>query len=75
MTKIVLPEDPHKIKSISVKNWDYTCGDGCCYDWGVYVTITTQNGVQYKYETPDLETAIEQHFGLEIDYIYEDNCE
>lgn len=21
------------------KYWDYTCGDGCCYDWGTDVTL------------------------------------
>jgi hypothetical protein len=24
---------------IELKSWDYTCGDGCCYEWGTSCKI------------------------------------
>lgn len=28
-------------KEVDIKliDWDYTCGDGCCYDWGVEMSV------------------------------------
>ena len=24
---------------ITVSDWDYTCGDGCCYEWGTDIKV------------------------------------
>lgn len=24
---------------IKLKDWDYTCGDGCCYEWGTDIKV------------------------------------
>lgn len=61
-----------KVK-IAFKEWDYTCGDGCCYEYGI---TTFVNGVELDLQNTDTETIVEQillHLGydVEIENIYE----
>lgn len=63
-----------KVK-VSFKEWDYTCGDGCCYEYG---TTTTVNGVELDIQNSDTETIVEQillHLGydVEIENIYDED--
>ena len=25
--------------TIKLESWDYTCGDGCCYEYGIVLTV------------------------------------
>lgn len=50
---------------ITLEDWDYTCGDGCCYSYGVYLSL---NGERLEHPNPkihdngyigmDVETAL-----------------
>jgi hypothetical protein len=33
---------------ITIKDWDHTCGDGCCYTWGVDVTLEDGRSVSIQ---------------------------
>jgi hypothetical protein len=54
---------------IEIEDWDYNCGDGCCYEWGSTVTV---NGV--KLETnglaDDFLRKVLEHLGYKIDIDY-----
>lgn len=42
---------------IKTYSWDYTCGDGCCYNYGVDLTI---DGVTYEDQTfSSIQEALE----------------
>jgi hypothetical protein len=43
---------------IEIKEWDYTCGDGCCTDYGHRISV---NGVECEneYSGGNVEQAIE----------------
>jgi len=28
---------------IELEDWDYRCGDGCCYEWGVGISINGED--------------------------------
>jgi hypothetical protein len=32
---------------IEINNWDYVCGDGCCYDSGVELILNGERITQY----------------------------
>ena len=52
------------------KHWDQTCGDNCCYEWGVDSRIT-YNGIEYSYsstsENENLISFFKEVFKIEID--------
>ena len=53
--------------NISLAEYTYTCGDGCCTDFG---TVTTVNGVELPCHNQDAETILRQvleHLGYEVD--------
>lgn len=33
---------------ITIKDWDHTCGDGCCYTWGVDVKLDDGRSVSIE---------------------------
>jgi len=52
---------------IELKEYVYTCGDGCCTDYG---TITTVNGVELDLSNQDAATILEQvleHLGYDVE--------
>lgn len=57
------------ITKIIAREWDYTCGDGCCYEWGVNVWIT-DDGVETEYDEPSVEDAILKHLGVSVEWDY-----
>ena len=66
--------DKQKVE-IVLNEWDYTCGDGCCYDWGVDVIV---NGEEMEHKNEDTETILRQvleHLGYEVDIIRKHNGE
>lgn len=36
---------------ITLEDWDYTCGDGCCYSYGVYLSL---NGERLEHHNPEI---------------------
>lgn len=42
---------------ITLQDYQYTCGDGCCHTWG---TITTVNGEELASQNQDVETILEE---------------
>lgn len=60
-----------KIK-LTFSDWDYTCGDGCCYEWGT--TIKVNKGEELTIHFADANssaTAVVEvltHLGYEVDF-------
>jgi len=42
---------------IELEDYDYTCGDGCCYEYG---TIVRVNGEELPFRNDDRETILKQ---------------
>lgn len=52
---------------IDLFEWTYTCGDGCCTDYG---TTTKVNGVEMPYQNQDAATILEMvlsHLGYDVE--------
>ena len=61
---------PIKNLNITLEDYDSTCGDGCCHDYG---TITTVNGVELECHNTDPESIIRQileHLGYNVTIEY-----
>lgn len=66
----------NKLK-ITLEHWDYTCGDGCCTDYGVKLYLNDKelehpNPEQWNnnYIGQDVETALEsvlKELGYEVE--------
>lgn len=66
----------NKLK-ITLEHWDYTCGDGCCTDYGVKLYLNDKelehpNPEQWNnnYIGQDVETALEsvlRELGYEVE--------
>lgn len=48
--------------NIELRDWDYTCGDGCCYDYGVELVINGEstNGEDSSYIGDNVKRALEE---------------
>lgn len=56
--------------NITLEDYDSTCADGCCYDYG---TITTVNGVELECHNTDTESILRQileHLGYKVTIEY-----
>lgn len=52
---------------IQLKEYSWTCGDGCCTDYG---TITKVNGTELPFRNQDVEIILEQvlkYLGYEVE--------
>lgn len=62
---------------IKSKYWDHTCGDGCCYTWGVDLTVNEEEiTIHFAQDASDvLSTAamIYKHLGYEVETYYDDD--
>jgi hypothetical protein len=61
------------ILKIKLIDYEYSCGDGCCYNYG---TITTVNDVELPCHNQDAGTILEQvleHLGYEVEIFYEES--
>jgi len=64
--------------NISFEEWDYTCGDGCCYDYGI--TLKVGDVEINPYAEHNLEYTIVEllkHLGYKVNvtHINSHNCE
>ena len=56
------------MERILVKEYEYTCGDGCCYEHGYDVTIYDKGDVfEYLGQVDPLD-AILEHLNLQIEW-------
>ena len=56
-----------KTVKIKFKTWDFTCGDGCCYDYGVNLFI---DGVELEAQGDCAESsliAVLTHLGYKVE--------
>lgn len=63
------------VLKIELHEYGYSCGDGCCYNYG---TITTINGVELPCHNQDAETILRQvleHLGYKVEIISSDDIE
>jgi len=35
----VIKNSKKETLEISLKDWDYSCSDGCCYEWGIHCKL------------------------------------
>jgi hypothetical protein len=62
--------EPIKKLNITLEDYDSTCFDGCCYNYG---TITTVNGVELECHNQDTESIVRQileHLGYNVTIEY-----
>lgn len=63
------------VLKINLKEYGYSCGDKCCYNYG---TITTVNGIELPLHNQDAQTILEQvllHLGYKVEIEYTDDIE
>ncbi len=53
--------------SVILESWEHTCGDGCCYSYGLNKTV---NGEELENQNEDAFTAVKvilEHLGYEVE--------
>ena len=55
------------MERIVAKEYEWECGDGCCYDAGYVVSIYDKGDV-FEYTSWSVEEAILEHLGIEVEY-------
>ena len=63
------------IVSIKAQHYQYTCGDGCCDEWGVTTCITDNWGKKFWYSRVSLEEALLEYLestGVSIEWEEDD---
>lgn len=58
--------------TLTFKDWDYTCGDGCCYEADMELLVNGESITQYAWGTEELLKNILEHLGYEVEIKYED---
>lgn len=66
-------EGEEKQVKVTLHEYGYHCGDGCCFNYG---TITTVNGVQMEAHNTDVQTILQQvlthlAYSVEIETTYD----
>jgi hypothetical protein len=51
--------------NIEIKDWDHTCGDGCCYTWGKAVYVNGKEVTQHAENTEELLEGLMLMLGFE----------
>lgn len=66
--------------NIELRDWDYTCGDGCCYDYGTELLIDgeTIDDETSSYLGDNVQRSLEEvlkktGFKFKIEHGYENN--
>lgn len=63
------------VLKINLTEYGYSCGDGCCYNYG---TITTVNGVELPCHNQDVGTILQQvleHLGYKVEIEHSNDVE
>lgn len=64
-----------KTLKIDLQEYENSCGDGCCLDYG---TVTTVNGVELPFHNQDIPTILTQileHLGYNVEINYSTDYE
>ena len=64
-----------KTLRITLEDWDYTCGDGCCHDYGQDIYLDGEKlDEQHAEDNENALRAVLEKLGykVEIEKIYED---
>lgn len=52
---------------ISFEEWDYTCGDGCCYDYGTTLKVGNESIVDYaEHNVENTVVKLLEHLGYKV---------
>lgn len=68
-----LPHVSGSVLNINLHEYGYSCGDGCCYNYG---TITTLNKTELPCHNQDAGTILRQvleHLGYCVEITYSDD--
>lgn len=57
------------MNKIVVHEWDYTCGDGCCYAQGVNVTVNETEIRLHEFDTDAMKRVLDA-LGVEYELEY-----
>ncbi len=57
--------------TLTLKDWEYTCGDGCCYEWGTDVMINGERVSTYQSNLEQTLREVLEHLGHKVEIIYE----
>lgn len=60
---------PNKLK-VTFKDWDYTCGDGCCFDCGTSLYIDDVHVSDRVDGAINAVIDLLKHLGYEVDEEY-----
>jgi hypothetical protein len=58
--------------NITMKRWDYTCGDGCCSDSGTDVTVNGVKVTEYGNIDYILISSVLNALGYDVDITFLD---
>lgn len=61
--------------TINLDEFNNTCGDGCCLDYGI---VTTVNGTELPFHNMDVQTILQgvlEHLGYEVEITFSYNGE
>lgn len=71
--KLNKPAVSGSVLKINLHEYGYSCGDGCCYNYG---TVTTVNGNELPCHNQDAATILSQvleHLGYTVEMSYSDD--
>ncbi|HWL22285.1 MAG TPA: hypothetical protein VNR38_00795 [Ureibacillus sp.] len=54
---------------VTFEEWDYECGDGCCYEWGRAVYIDGEH-IHNHADSDQAIIEVLQHLGYEVEVEY-----
>ncbi|WP_336638416.1 hypothetical protein [Lysinibacillus fusiformis] len=59
---------------LETEDWDYTCGDGCCYDWGTRLYVNGE-AITVSESSVDVTaiTGVLEALGHEVVHTYRDD--
>lgn len=56
--------------TVRFEEWEYTCRDGCCYEWGTTVYINGEQVTQFNAGAPEANIIeILEHLGYEVEIL------
>ena len=57
--------------TLTLEDWEYTCGDGCCYEYGTDVMINGEKVSTYQISLEQTLREVLEHLGHKVEIIYE----
>lgn len=57
--------------TLTLEDWDYTCADGCCYDYGTDVIINGERVSTYQSNLEQTLREVLEYLGHKVEIKYE----